>query len=351
MIRAMPKHVTLADIAEQSQVSLSTVSLVLRNRPGITEETRQRVLTVAQELGYRLKGQSNGRMTNTQANGGQVKRIGLVVKTELNLPPQTNLFYAQVLAGIAEACRQKQINLLYSLLPVDEHSHPTTLPHLLDEDPVDGILLVGAYVPLAFDQFFAERALPVVLVDAYAASGRYDAVVSDNRRGAYEAVDYLLQRGHRHIAIVGSQPDAYPSICERREGYEQALRDRGVAERYFTASSLNPEETSQAVTALLTAQPQITALFGCNDSVAIAASRSAQMMGRRLPEELAVIGYDDVEMAQHVTPSLTTLQVDKISMGRLAVQLLLNRVEYPEANYVTLTLRPRLVERHSVLGR
>jgi LacI family transcriptional regulator len=74
-------------------------------------------------------------------------------------------------------------------------------------------------------------------------------------------------------------------------------------------------------------------------------------MGRRLPEELAVIGYDDVEMAQHVTPSLTTLQVDKISMGRLAVQLLLNRVEYPEANYVTLTLRPRLVERHSVLGR
>jgi LacI family transcriptional regulator len=211
--------------------------------------------------------------------------------------------------------------------------------------------LVGAYVPLAFDQFFAERALPVVLVDAYAASGQYDAVVSDNRRGAYEAVDYLLQRGHRHIAIVGSQPDAYPSICERREGYEQALRDRGVAERYFTASSLNPEETSQAVTALLTAQPQITALFGCNDSVAIAASRSAQMMGRRLPEELAVIGYDDVEMAQHVTPSLTTLQVDKISMGRLAVQLLLNRVEYPESNYVTLTLRPRLVERHSVLGR
>jgi LacI family transcriptional regulator len=74
-------------------------------------------------------------------------------------------------------------------------------------------------------------------------------------------------------------------------------------------------------------------------------------MGRRLPEELAVIGYDDVEMAQHVTPSLTTLQVDKISMGRLAVQLLLNRVEYPESNYVTLTLRPRLVERHSVLGR
>lgn len=347
----MPKPVTLADIAEQSQVSLSTVSLVLRNRPGITEETRQRVLTVAQELGYRVKGQSNGRPVNTQPNGGSVKRIGLVVKTELNLPPQTNLFYAQVLAGIAEACRQQQINLLYSLLPVDEHSHPTALPQLLDDDPVDGILLVGAYVPPTFDQFFAERALPVVLVDAYAASAEYDAVVSDNRWGAYQAVDYLLQRGHRHIAIVGSQPNAYPSICERRKGYEQALSAHGISERYFTDSSLNTEETMQAVTALLTAQPQITAIFGCNDSVAIAASRAAQMLGRQLPEELAVVGYDDVEMAQHVTPSLTTLHVDKIGMGRLAVQLLHNRIEYPESNYVTVTLRPRLVERGSVLGR
>lgn len=347
----MPKPVTLADIAAQSQVSLSTVSLVLRNRPGITEETRQRVLTVAQELGYRIKGQSNGRPTSPQPSGGPIKRIGLVVKTELNLPPHTNLFYAQVLAGIAEACRQQQINLLYSLLPVDEHSHPTALPHLLDDDPVDGILLVGAYVPLSFDPFFAERTLPVVLVDAYAASGQYDAVVSDNRRGAYAAVDYLWQRGHRHIAIVGSQPNAYPSICERREGYEQALRDHNISERYYTDSGLNTEETIQAVTTLLTAQPQITALFGCNDSVAIAASRAAQMIGRRLPEELAVIGYDDVEMAQHVTPSLTTLHIDKISMGRWAVQLLHNRVEYPESNYVTVTLCPRLVERGSVLGR
>lgn len=346
----MPKHVTLADIAEQSQVSLSTVSLVLRNRPGITDETRQRVLTVAQTLGYRNKLQSYGRGA-FQQNSTHLKRIGLIVKTELNLPPQANLFYAQVLAGIAEACRRQQIHLRYSLLPVDEHSYPTDLPQLLDDDPVDGILLVGAYVPLSFDQFFAERTLPVVLVDAYAAGAQYDAVVSDNRWGAYQAVDYLLQRGHQHIAIVGSRPNAYPSICERRDGYEQALRDHGISERYYTDSGLNVEETIEAVTALLSAQPQITALFGCNDSVAIAALRAAQLMGRRLPEELAVIGYDDVEMAQHVTPALTTLHVDKIGMGRLAVQLLLNRVEYPASNYVTVTLRPRLVERRSVLRR
>jgi LacI family transcriptional regulator len=97
--------------------------------------------------------------------------------------------------------------------------------------------------------------------------------------------------------------------------------------------------------------PQITALFACNDHTAIAALRAAQAIGRRVPEDLAVIGFDDIDLAQHVVPALTTMHVDKVTMGRLAVQMLKYRLAHPESDQVTTVLRPRLVERESVTSR
>jgi LacI family transcriptional regulator len=271
----------------------------------------------------------------------------LVVKSEPGVTPQANPFYSHVLAGIEEACRQKNVNLLYATLPVDENNHPVEVPRLLLEESTDGLLLVGTLVDGALAPVLEQKAVPIVLVDAYALPNRYDAVVSDNVGGACQAVSYLIQRGHRHIGLIGSGPDAYPSLRERRQGYIQALREHNIADTYFADCTPKKETAFEAATLLLSQHPQVTAVFGCNDEIALAAMRAAQELGRRVPEDLSVIGFDDIDLALHVTPPLTTMHVDKVGMGRMAVQLLINRVEFPDAERVTFVLHPSLIERRS----
>jgi LacI family transcriptional regulator, galactose operon repressor len=342
---SMTRRVTIEEIARQSGVSLATVSLVLRDKPGITEETRRRVIDTARSLGYQRRPQAGSVALL------DLQQIGVIVKTRPDDQPQANPFYAPVLAGVEAMCRKSQINLLYATVPVDLDNHPLALPRMLLEDQIDGVLLVGAFVDHTIEHMLRQRNTPVVLVDAYATEQCYDAVVSDNFRGAYEAVSYLVQRGHHHIGMVGSLPNAYPSITERRRGYVQALVDHQISGRYFADSHIDMAEVAAATGDLLRREPQITALFCCNDATALSAMRAAQAGGWRTPEDLSIVGFDDIDLAAHVVPALTTMRVDKIGMGRLAVQLLANRAEFPNAACATVVLRPTLVERESVRGR
>jgi LacI family transcriptional regulator len=337
-------RVTLAEIADQSEVSLSTVSLVLRDKPGVGPETRQRVLDIAKELGYlpRNGAQRRSGLTN----------IGLILKAEPDRIPRANQFYSQVLAGIEATCRQQQFNLLYATMLVDQDSYPIELPRMLiEEDTADALLFVGTFLDNTIAQIVEHRSAPIVLVDAYAASDLYDAVVSDNFKGAHYAVTYLTQQGHRHIGFVGSHPRAYPSIQERQRGYVQALQDSGIPDSYFAnCHIINRGEIRDATVDLLRQTPQITALFGANDEVAIAAIEAARALECRIPDDLSVVGFDNIDPAESASPPLTTMHVDKVGMGRLAVQLLVNRVEYPESSPLTAVIHPHLIERHSVRG-
>lgn len=337
------ERATMAEIAERSGVSLSTVSLVLRDKAGVGAETRQRVLEVARELGYVPR-----RPAATLAPA--ISTVGLVLKADPDSLPAANKFYSHVVAGIEMACRRHQVNLLYATMTVDEDSRPVELPRLLvDDGSADGLLILGAYLDEALMRLVERRATPLVLVDSYAVVDRYDSVLSDNFAGAYQAVTHLVERGHRHIALVGGHPQAYPSIQERQAGYQRALKDHGIADRYLAECHIvDTAEIVEATARLLHDSPQVTALFGVNDDVAITAMDAARELGRRLPDDLSVAGYDDIDVAECLTPSLTTMQVDKLGMGRLAVQLLINRIEHPEANLVRAAIRPRLVVRNSV---
>ena len=338
----MSQRITMEDIARQSGVSLATVSLVLRDKPGINDETRQRVLDVARALGYRKRPQVD------LLSGQVLQKVGLLIKGRTYDQPQTNHFYAAVMAGIDAACRRQQINLLFATVAVDSDNHPQELPRMLLEDDLDGLLLVGAFVDSTITRLMERRTTPIVLVDAYAAENNYDSVVSDNFRGAYEATAHLIAHGHRHIGLVGSLPNAYPSIAERRRGYLQALQDYAIPTPYFADSHIEHLQAAEAAIDLLRRSPQITALFCCNDITAIAVMQAAQALGRSVPDDLSIIGFDNIDLAQHVSPGLTTMHVDKIAMGRLAVQLLTNRAEFLDSCCVTSMLRPTLVERQSV---
>lgn len=338
----MSQRVTMEDIARRTGVSLATVSLVLRDKPGINDETRRRVLVAAKELGYRR------RAGQESAPGQALEQIGVIMKARPGDMPQANPFYAPILGSIEAACRQRQVNMLLASVLVDVDNHPEQLPRMLLEDELGGIILVGAFVDHTIERLLQRRGTPAVLVDAYATSGAHDAVVADNFRGAYEAVAHLLARGHRRIGLVGTLPRAYPSIAERRRGYEQCLDDHGIAERYYADAHLLPDEVLAASTELLRRHPEVTALFCANDGTALDAMLAARALERRLPDDLSIIGFDDIDLAAHITPALTTMRVDKLGLGRMAVQLLAARIEAPAGASVTAVLRPTLVERASV---
>lgn len=341
-MKEVKKKVTLADIARESGVSQATVSLALRNKPGVGEETRERVVKVAYRLGYPV----DDVRPDPQLDG--INSIGLLLKVRPDDRLRSNYFYAPVLAGIEAFCRQRQINLFYAHMAVDEDNNPVEPPRLLKEQETGGLLVVGALLNPMVTQIIERRQTPVVLVDAYAEEDDYDAVVSDNEEGAYQATSYLIDQGHRHIGIVGTLPHSYPSIQERRQGYLRALAEHDLSPALVDCHH-HPDEAVPVVTEFLKTNRDVTALFVCNDEVAIGVMQAAQSLGRSVPEDLSIIGFDDISLAQHVAPPLTTMRVDKVGMGRLAAQLLLNRIAYPEMGQVRIVLRPRLVVRRSVL--
>lgn len=338
----MGQAITMEAVAELSGVSVSTVSLVLRDKPGINAETRKRVLMAARTLGYQRKYASDLQRRES------LLHFGLVMKTPTREIPRGNQFYSHVIAGVEAACRKLQINLLYATIPVDDAFHSLELPRLFFDPHVNGVLLVGSFLDEIISDAIQGQALPVVLVDSYAPAPAYDAVVGDNEQGAYEAVSYLIRQGHRQIGLVGTLPNTFPSIDERRVGFLRALSDHGIAESYFGDSYWQIDEVYTATLTLLRRHPQITALFAGNDESAIGAMRAAEMLGRSVPDDLSVVGFDDIDLARQAVPALTTMQVDKVMMGRLAVQLLANRVEFPGSATATTIIRPRLVERQSV---
>ena len=338
----MRERVTITDIAQESGVSPATVSLVLRNRPGVSEGTRARVIGIAENLGYQVK------PSLASARNNRLQTIGMVVKTEPHLPARANPFYSHVIIGVEDACRNRGIDLMLSTMPVDEKNRPQGVPQMLLRGVADALLMVGTFVDETIVSVSTRKSPPVVLVDAYAKTECYDAVVSDNFQASWQAVEYLINHNHRHIGLVGSEPDAFPSIKQRRGGYMRALREHGITEYYLADFNPMTQSGYEATKQLLLKNPQITALFGVNDRVAVTAMSAAQDMGLRVPEDISVIGYDDVDLAVNAKPPLTTMHVDTVAMGRAAVLLIMNRIEHTDSARMTLTIHPAMIERGSV---
>ena len=338
----MSKKVKISDIAERSGVSISTVSLVLNDKPGVSQETRAHVLEIATELGYPMK-----EITHPDRNHFP-NTIGMVVKIDPDIPPQANPFYSKVIVGIEDACRKQGINLLFATLPVDENNRPVEVPQLLYNEAVNGLLMVGTCIDESFASIAGRHETPIVLVDGYSNTEEYDAVVSDNFRASYQAVEYLIQKGHRHIGLIGSDDDCFPSLKERRNGYLRALKENSLTDVYVANLNINKSHGFQETLTFLRQYPEISALFCVNDDVGSAAIRAAQNLRKKVPQDLSVIGYDDTYIAANTHPALTTMQVDTVAMGRSAVHLLAFRIEFPESARITLTIHPTLIKRESV---
>jgi LacI family transcriptional regulator len=332
---------TISDIAQLTGVSVSTVSLILNNKPGVSAETRRRVLQAAEEVEYPLKPS----VTTVET---QLSTIGMIIKTDPDSPPQANPFYSKVIVGIEDVCRRSCIDLLFTMLPVDENNRPVEVPQLLYNNNVDGLLLVGTFIDETITSISSRRLPPIVLVDGYSNTESFDTVESDNFRAAYQAVSYLVEKGHRHIGLIGSEVDSYPSLKERRNGYLRAMKENNLSQIYIANLNINRSNGYNETLALLQEYPHITALFCVNDDIGSFAIRAANTLGKRVPAEISIIGFDDTYIALNTHPALTTMRVDTVAMGRAAVHLLSLRIENPDSARMSLIIHTTLIERESV---
>lgn len=329
--------VTIRQVAQEAGVSVGTVSRVLNNKSGVSEKTRKRVLDVARELGYVLPRRS-------PLSTSPVTHLG-VLNRPMTYALPANPFYADVFHGIEQICHEGHINLSYSTLDI-ANGQLRSLPPLVEDERIGGMILVGALPRAAIESAVAAAQVPIVLVDNCFESCHWDAVMMDNRRGASMATECVISQGHRHIALLGG-PD-HPSIVERREGYEWALRERGLAPTIVPSADLDVADGEQAAVQLLQQAPQTTAIVCSNDTQAIGALRKLQQLGYGVPDDFSIVGFDDINLTQLTSPPLTTIRVDRRALGQIGVQLLLGRINTPKRLATKAIVGVTLIERASV---
>ena len=336
---------SLRDVASAAGVSLSTASRALNNKSNVLPETRALVLKAATNLGYRLQ------FRVPTAVASKINTIGAVIKRDPTERPQLDPFYYAVLCGIEDECKRLSINLMYTSIHVDEYSQAVSWSTLLENEVVDGLVIVGVVFNDESVNARIPHHIPVVVVDAAATGIECDTVITHNLRGAYDAVTYLIRHGHTRIGLIGSTltgPE-HPGITERRQGYQKALADHHIHQTYIQDSLLHAENAYQATHQLLENHADVSAIFACNDDIAEYVVKAIHDRGLHVPEDISVMGFDDTEVAVNLHPCLTTMHIDKELMGALAVRQLYDRASDTDRPPITVLIGTRLVERESVM--
>ncbi|HVU12158.1 MAG TPA: LacI family DNA-binding transcriptional regulator [Phototrophicaceae bacterium] len=335
---------SLRDVAQAAGVSLGTASRALNNKANVLPATRALVLKAAADIGYQLQ----IRVPTTVAS--KINTIGVVVKRDPGEHPRLDQFNYTVLCGVEDECERLGLNLMYASLPVNEFSHATTWSSMLESGDVDGLVIIGIVFSDVSVTNRIPQHIPVVVVDAAARGVECDVVLTNNAQGAYEAVSYLIAHGHSKIGLIGSSgtDEEHPSIHERRCGYLKALAEYGIEATYVEDSLLNGDSAYSATIRLLNRVPDISAVFACNDDVAMHVIRALRDLGRRVPEDVSVIGFDDTAGALDTQPPLTTIHVYKELMGALAVRQLYERAADIHRPPITTLIGAKLVQRDSV---
>jgi DNA-binding LacI/PurR family transcriptional regulator len=337
----MADTVRLQDVADLAGVSMGTASQALNNRPTVAAETRARVLDAAHTLGYPVR-------SSSEIVESQLEVIGVLAKHDFGVGQEVNPFYSHVHVGIENECRAQKLALMVANVEVDASNRPLLWPPMLNEDLIQGLLLVGTFIEDTVGLLRRRLDLPIVLIDGYAPTMPFDSIVIDNAGGTRSALEHLVDHGHRAVGLIGTNPQSPPSVLERRQSYVQFMRDHALPESYIEDSKMRYESGYAACLSLLRRAPEVTAIFAASDLVAIGVLNGARDLGIQVPDQLSVAGFDNIDMASVVTPALTTVHVHKTWLGALGVRQLVQRAKEPRHPKVTIAVTTRLVQRDSV---
>jgi DNA-binding LacI/PurR family transcriptional regulator len=331
--------VNIYDVAKMAGVSIATASKALNGRKDVREETRAKVAEVAKRINYHPSHMARGLAKRMTEN------IGLVALRRFHVPFLTNPFYSRVIEGMEMEVTRANYNLLLSVVPAENPGEELPFPKMVREKNVDGLCLLGE-VPEAFLREVASRGIPTVVVDFYSESVPGHYVVSDNVGGAALAAEHLAGLGHRHIAYVGSILRDQ-SFEERRKSFEKALTKSGLKAGKMLEIDISARDAGAQVAAYLSSPGSPTALFCCNDAHALLVLAEARKLGISVPNQLSVLGFDDIDESSHSSPPLTTLHVEKQEMGAKAIHIVMDLISHPEASTKRVETPVHLVQRAS----
>jgi len=337
--RTSPKKrtgITIMDVARASGVSYATVSRVLSEYEFVRESTRKRVMEAVEHLGY---------VANLQARslaGGRTQIIGLLV------PNLDNSYIGTIMGGIDRELERANYDLmLYTShrRPGHESFYVKTITNGLTE----GLLLIAPMGPTTYLDALREENFPYVLIDQADTTENSNIVDATNWQGAYEATRYLSQLGHTRIAFITGAL-IVRSAVDRLRGYKAALVDCNHPVRedlIIEGDYLQPSAYEGTKRLLQDVQPRPTAIFASNDLSAFGVMEAARECGLRIPDDISIIGFDDIPQASLVHPKLTTVRQPLEQMGQVAVKLLLEQIEDRSHPPQRVTLATQLVIRDS----
>jgi LacI family transcriptional regulator len=322
MASRVKKWATIRDVAEKAGVSIATVSFVLNKRAGeaISERVRKRVLKAAAALDYH---------PSASARGLARKRTHNIAIIFYRDPSSiANAFYSFVVQGVIKETTKRQYNLLFSF--VDEvYRGSKDLPQALREQNTEGVLLMHM-TSVKMVEDIKRFGVPMVAIDVYPHLDGVPAIETDNHAGAMLATQHLLDLGHKRVVFLHGALER-TSIGERAAGFQEAMTSAGHTKLPRSAmvacDDLSFEASYARTKRLLVSKRRPTGIVCANDEVATGVLRAAADVGVRVPEQLSVVGFDDIEMSRFTQPPLTTVGIDKEGMGRTAVNILIDTVE------------------------
>lgn len=335
-LRSDENRVGVSEVAQLAEVSIGSVSRALKGQSGVSAQTRERVLRAAESLGYDAQ----------NLRPSVISRIGFLIHRGPNAR-STNTFYPPVLHGAAEACRERRIRISYLTIgPEDD------VADLISHQEVDGLLCIGYFEPELLGRI-RQTNTPIVLVDHF--DPKLSSVNSDNYHGARQVVSHLIQGGRHRIGFIAG-PLEHHSIAERHRGYRAALAYAGLGHdpKLEVIYPLEGDHVTldrrvkRVVKTLLARAAPPDAIFAFNDDTASATIQTCQAMGLRVPEDIAIAGFDDVPTAAYLNPTLTTVAVPKEELGIKGVELLLRANEQNEITH--LVVPTALIVRESSSG-
>jgi LacI family transcriptional regulator len=329
-------QLTSRDIARLARVSQATVSRVLNNKGNVSEETRRRVMDIVRTQNYSLN------ETARSLIKGRANAIGVVVEDILNP------FYPELVSELSEIVYRSGYRLLLWKADVDSaEEHLQALRSKL----VDGMVFTAAQLDSAAVRDLSAQGFPIVLANRIVDDSRCDLVSLDNAEAGRMAAGHLLETGRRKIAIVGGNPNT-STYRDRSAGLRAAFRGAGLSEAdfFFVPGAYDYRSGYDAAMAILQSRQDVTAVVGMNDIVAIGALNAARSLGREVPSELAVTGFDNIAMADWPLIQLTTVS-SQLSLAGSAIDLLLSRINHSGAPPRQLTIPPRLYVRRTTVAR
>jgi LacI family transcriptional regulator len=333
--------ITIKDIAKTVGVSITTVSRALNGYDDVSEFTRKKIQEAAKQLGYRPNASARSLVMKKS------KTIGLII-SEVSRSGIKDSFAYEVLCGINDRSGVLDYDLiLFSTNPVKQKSKSYT--DLCLERGVDGAIIMGFRLNDPYLHEVINSKVPCVLIDIPIKADNVGYISTDNIHGSWLATSYLIEQGHQEIAMINGHPYAAVSI-DRLKGYQKALTDHHLkfTPERVVSGDFTENGGEQAVLELFHKDNGITAIFCASDLMALGALKGLEQLGKRVPEDVSIVGYDNIHLSQYTNPPMTTMNQDKYEMGCHAAQLLIDMLE-GNATAREIILPTQLIHRNSVL--